>query len=863
MKLRVILFTLAMLAFVSASSGGYLYYHSAKKAALKDCERQAQSQTRRVKNRISSYLSENLKTVRALAGLREIKQVLVTPDENFIGNANALLNHFNKALDASVCYLMNSEGETIASSNHNTPGSFVGKNYAFRPYFKKALSGTHSVYMALGVTSNRRGVYYSHPVYIQSNINPVGVVVVKASVDLMESEFQESQNMDESVLLIADSNGVVFMSTNKDWLFHSLWKISNENISNILKSKQFGNGPLEWIGLERKDENSAILKTGEKYLIYQSKIGSYPGWSVYQLTNLNQITKSINGPLIKTTGGIVFLSCFFIGISVFFLYNQASSDIRQGKKAEKALRASEANYRAIFNAANDAVFIHDMETGQILDVNQKMCEMFGYHYEQACQLTVEDLSSSEAPYKQTDTLRWIELAAKGEAQLFEWRAKNKAGELFWVEVNLKKSMIGGVNRLLAVVRDISQRKKIEEAKKEAEQENKRLEAQLQRSHKMEALGLLAGGVAHDLNNVLSGIVSYPELLLMDLPEDSPLRAPISTIQDSGQKAATIVQDLLTLARRGVTTTEVLNLNNIVADYLRSPEHLKLKNFNPNVDIETHLSSEIPYIQGSNVHLNKTVMNLISNAAEAQPNGGRIVITTENRYIDKPIKGYDQVLEGDYVVLSVKDWGTGIAPDDLKRIFEPFYTKKVMGRSGTGLGMAVVWGTVQDHKGYIDVKSIEKKGTTFDLYFPLTRDEVAQKHSIKSIEDFKGHKESILVVDDVKTQREIAANMLSKLNYVVSSVSDGEEAVQYIKNKSPDLVVLDMIMDPGIDGLDTYKRMIEIHPGQKAIIVSGFAETDRVKKTQRLGAGEYIKKPYTIEKIGSAIKQELNRQNLTA
>ena len=843
MKLRVILFTLAMLAFVSTSSGGYLYYHSAKKAALNDLKREAQSQTKRIKNRISSFLYENLKTVRALAGLGEIKQVFVTPNEKSIGNANALLDHFNSALDASVCYLMNSEGKTIASSNRNSPGSFVGKNYAFRPYFKNALLGNNSVYMALGVTSNKRGVYYSHPVYIPSVKNPVGVVVVKASVHPMESEFQKSQNLEKSVLLLADPNGVIFMSTNKDWLFRLLWKISDDNIAKILKSKQFGKGPLDWVGLEKRDGNSAILNTGEEYLIYESRLDYYSKWSVYQLTNLNQITKSIGGPLIKTTGGVVLLLCFFIGISVFLLYNQASSDIKQRKMAEKALKASEANYRAIFNAANDAVFIHDMKSGQILDVNQKMCEMYGYQYEEACQLTVEDLSSGEARYSQTDALQWIELAAGGEAQLFEWRAKNKRGDLFWVEVNLKRSKIGGLDRLLAVVRDISERKKVEEAKKHSEelfnsfmrhlpalvfmkdnegryiylneacrkyygddqncrigktddelftkeiarqlkendrkviidgkvfngvekvilreethyhqitkfpiiknemsailagiafditdrlkteQENKRLEAQLQRSHKMEALGLLAGGVAHDLNNVLSGIVSYPELLLLDLPKESPLRAPISTIQDSGQKAATIVQDLLTLARRGVTTTEVLDLNIIVADYLRSPEHLKLKHFYPNVDIETHLLSEIPYIQGSNVHLSKTVMNLVSNSAEAQPNGGRIVITTENRYIDKPIKGYDQVQEGDYVVLSVKDWGIGIAPHDLKRLFEPFYTKKVMGRSGTGLGMAVVWGTVQDHKGYIDVKSKEKLGTTFYLYFPITRDEVVQK-----------------------------------------------------------------------------------------------------------------------------------------
>jgi len=385
-----------------------------------------------------------------------------------------------------------------------------------------------------------------------------------------------------------------------------------------------------------------------------------------------------------------------------------------------------------------------------------------------------------------------------------------------------------------------------------------LEAQLQRAQKMEAIGTLAGGVAHDLNNVLSGIVSYPELLLLDLPEDSPLIKPILTIQKSGKKAADIVQDLLTLARRGVVATEVMNLNNIIDDYLKSPECANLKEFYPDAKIESNLEAYLLNIMGSSVHLSKTVMNLVSNAAEAMPEGGNIFISTESKYIDKPIRGYDDVKEGDYVILTVSDTGIGISSGDLEKIFEPFYTKKVMGRSGTGLGMAVVWGTVKDHRGYIDVQSTEGKGTTFTLYFPVTRKEIAGKEEALPMEEYMGKGETVLVVDDVEEQREIASRILTKLNYVVTSVSSGEEAVNYMRGNSADLLVLDMIMHPGIDGLETYKRILELHPGQKAIIASGFSETDRVKEAQRLGAGKYIKKPYTMEKIGLAVKKELEK-----
>jgi signal transduction histidine kinase len=392
--------------------------------------------------------------------------------------------------------------------------------------------------------------------------------------------------------------------------------------------------------------------------------------------------------------------------------------------------------------------------------------------------------------------------------------------------------------------------------KRSSQEKEELHAQLQRAQKMEAIGTLAGGVAHDLNNILSGIVSYPELLLMDLEADSPLKKPILTIQKSGEKAAAIVQDLLTLARRGVEATEVVNLNDIILDYLTSPEHEKLELNHPNITVKKNLDENLLNILGSPVHLSKTVMNLISNSAEAMSEGGNIRIATENRHVDTIKFGYDDINQGDYAALTVTDSGIGIPPEDIERIFEPFYTKKIMGRSGTGLGMAVVWGTVKDHRGYIDLTSTEGKGTEVNLYFPVTRKAISPQVEMTSIQDLKGKGESILVVDDIEEQRQIATEMLEKLDYTVTTVSTGEEAVEYLRHHTVDLLVLDMIMEPGIDGFETYRRIIELRPDQKAIIASGFSETIRVKETQNLGAGAYIKKPYLLEKIGRAIKAEL-------
>jgi two-component system, cell cycle sensor histidine kinase and response regulator CckA len=253
------------------------------------------------------------------------------------------------------------------------------------------------------------------------------------------------------------------------------------------------------------------------------------------------------------------------------------------------------------------------------------------------------------------------------------------------------------------------------------------------------------------------------------------------------------------------------------------------------------------------------MNLLSNAAEAIAGSGEVLIRTENRYVDRPIHGHDTTQEGEYAVLTVSDTGSGISPADLGRIFEPFYTKKVMGRSGTGLGLAVVWGTVKDHDGYIDVQSTEDKGSIFTLYFPVTREDLTKAEQVVPQGIYMGRGEHILVVDDVEGQRLLASAMLDSLGYKVSSVASGEEAIEFVRNKPVDLLLLDMIMDPGMDGLDTYRSILAIRPKQKAIIVSGYSETDRVKAAQSLGAGTYVRKPYVMEKLGLAVKKELDRK----
>ena len=554
---------------------------------------------------------------------------------------------------------------------------------------------------------------------------------------------------------------------------------------------------------------------------------------------------------IKKSGETIHVEIF--GASMFLKGKSVATgtmlDITESKRAEKALKESEARLKKAQSVAKLGNWEYDISTGEI------------WGSEQAFRIYGIERTSPYLPLDRVEAC--IPDAPRVNQALVDLLQKNKRYDIgFEVrqEVNGQTILIHSIAELvyengipvkvLGVIQNITEQKK-------AEKERKDLEAQLQQAQKMEAIGMLAGGVAHDLNNILGGLVSYPELLLLQLPEDSPLRKSILTIQKSGEKAAAVVEDLLTLARRGVAVTEVVNLNDVIAEYLKSPEYEKLQSYHSGVHLETHLEKDVLNILGSSTHLSKTVMNLVSNAAEAMPDGGKLTVSTENRHIDRPIRGYDDVKEGDYVVFTISDTGTGISPDDMEKIFEPFYTKKKMGRSGTGLGMAVVWGTVKDHNGYIDVQSTEGKGTTFTLYFPVTRESVEERSEI-FLKDYMGKGEAILVVDDVEEQRRIVSGMLKELGYSIAMVSSGEEAVEYLRTHKVALLVLDMIMDPGMDGLDTYKKILELHPEQKALIASGFSETDRIKEVQGLGAGAYIKKPFLLEKIGIAVKKELEK-----
>lgn len=396
-----------------------------------------------------------------------------------------------------------------------------------------------------------------------------------------------------------------------------------------------------------------------------------------------------------------------------------------------------------------------------------------------------------------------------------------------------------------------------EEREQIQQERSRLESELLRAQKMETLGRLAGGVAHDLNNVLSGIVNYPDLLLLKLSPDDEMRGPLQSIRRAGLRAAAIVQDLLALARRAITVKESLQLNDIVTAYLQSPEFITRQKHYPGVTVTVNLAPDLQSILGSSAHLEKVLMNLLINSFEAIEHEGAIVLTTENRHLDQALQGFETIVPGRYAVLTISDNGMGIPAESLNMIFEPFYSSKNMGQSGTGLGMTVVWGTIKDLGGYLDVVSTPGEGTTITMFFPAHEGQERSLVKDQQHVAVRGSGEILLLVDDETEQRILGQKLLSLLGYTVETVASGEDALDFLKDRPVDLVLLDMIMGSGLDGLDTFRGILEIRPHQKVIIVSGYAETERTHRAMQLGARGYVQKPYTLERLGAAIYEVLN------
>jgi two-component system, cell cycle sensor histidine kinase and response regulator CckA len=515
----------------------------------------------------------------------------------------------------------------------------------------------------------------------------------------------------------------------------------------------------------------------------------------------------------------------------------------QHKQLKQDLHNSEKRFRQLAQATWEGILIYDR--GELLQANNQLCRMFGYQENELLGKQIFDVLLDRSTIRAMNSP--LESDTVGP---FQARGLKRDGSSFPVEFRVKHIDFQGRQVQVAAIRDVTD-------SETAMQQKMALMEKLADARRMESLGLMASSVAHDLNNIMAGIITYPELLLMDLGEGFKYREELIMIREAGKRAAAVVNDLLTVARGATCRKEIHNVNAIVADYFGSVEFKELHKRFPEVHLTPYLEGKLHNINCSAMHLSKSIMNLVNNAAEAIHGKGQIILATKNISLAAPHQGYEIIDPGEYVLISVGDDGPGISAHDIKQIFSPFYSKKVMGRSGTGLGLAVVWNTVHDHGGFVDVIS-STKGSVFSLYFPVDKFGVAKReqHS-PSIGKFLGNGERILVVDDQNSQREIATRLLRRLGYQPLTAQSGEEAVEYLKKSPVDVVLLDMIMDPGINGCETYERILQHVPGQKAIIMTGYSTTEDINRAQQLGISQIVKKPYSLHELAQALKMEIN------
>lgn len=374
MKLRLIVLVLALLAFLSASTGGWLYYYSLRQSAVHDAENYADARLELLRRQVNLFLSEHIRPVKALAGLKELRIVLEKNDDSSMAQLNPILDNFAFSLGLDTCYLMDRQGKTVASSNRNRTDSFVGEDFSFRPYFTEAILGNPSTYIALGATSHKRGVYYSHPVYDREKTSIIGVAVIKSTVELAESKlFTDS----EDLLLVTDPNGMVFISNKEGFSFKFLWKLDPEIIQRIEDSKQFGKGPWPWAGFRREKNDHVSDNKGVDYLFSALELDTHPGWKVIHLRDYGEIGRHLADPFLKVVGPVVLIVSIFIGISVLILYRIALQEILRRKRVERELRFSEERYRDIYHKT--PVMLHSIDTiGRVIRVSDYWLEKMGY-----------------------------------------------------------------------------------------------------------------------------------------------------------------------------------------------------------------------------------------------------------------------------------------------------------------------------------------------------------------------------------------------------------------------------------------------------------------------------------------------------
>ncbi|MGM0451720.1 MAG: PAS domain S-box protein [Thermodesulfobacteriota bacterium] len=522
-------------------------------------------------------------------------------------------------------------------------------------------------------------------------------------------------------------------------------------------------------------------------------------------------------------------------------------DITQRKQAEEDLRKSEEKYRNIIETIEDGYYEVDL-AGNFTLFNEMVCRLSGYNEEEMKGVNYRQYTDEANAQKLYEVFNTVYRTGKSASALdVEIIRRDASRRFIEISASLVKDAAQQVVGFRGIIRDVTERR-------QAEEQNQRLEAQLQHAQKMEAIGTLAGGIAHDFNNILQAINGYTQLLLMRKGEDHPDYKKLVQLQNSGDRAARLIDQLLTFSRKMEGQRRSLSLNHEVGLV-----HKILKQTVPRmIAIEQDLDDDLWPVHADPVHIEQILLNLGSNAADAMPDGGTLTIETRNVVLDQQYcDDHLGATPGKYVVLSVTDTGCGMDANTVEQIYDPFFTTKDIGK-GTGLGLASVYGIVKSHNGYIMCYSELGQGTIFKIYLPAMSPQQDSEVHNAGEKEFAGGTESILVVDDEVPIRDAAMEMLSHYGYAVQCAEDAESALELYRSQSGDidLVILDLSM-PGLGGHQCLRELLKIDPAAKVLIASGYATNGHARQARADGAAGFIGKPYQMQELTNKVRAVLD------
>lgn len=520
------------------------------------------------------------------------------------------------------------------------------------------------------------------------------------------------------------------------------------------------------------------------------------------------------------------------------------------EKERQALKKSEEKFRTIFNSINDAIAIHDAATGAILYTNKTMCTMFGYAEGEFANLEVGVLSADEPAYSTERALQLMHKAIAGEPQVFEWHSKHKSGQLFWTEVNMVVAPIDGHKRVIVVVRDISERK-------QAEQQRLKLEAQLRQKYKMEAVGVMAGGIAHDFNNKLAIVLGNIEFAQLKTDPYSENSAPLQNAKIATLRARDLVRQILTYSRQGMPSPKPFDLVALLQETLR----LLRSTIPTTIDIVSDIAADKVTVNGDATQIQEVLINLCNNAVQAMNDSGQLKIAMDRCAAEcvKLPEGYSEK-NSNFARITVADNGPGIAPEIRNKIFDLFFTTKGASE-GTGMGLAMVQGIVDNHHGFIRLNSTVGQGTIFEVFLPMTVS-VPEKAvtTTETAGQLRHGKEKILVVDDEEKLVRIMSRLLSEYGYAVTTMTRSSAALQRVQSKPDefDLVITDQSM-PELSGKELITSLLEIREDLPTILCTGYSNKINEQDARNMGIKAFCMKPLNLDDLIKTVRTVLDEK----